>query len=266
MTTELLERRLIPTIIEEDDVYYPDEDGEPMGETGIHVRTILCLYYALRILFGTRPDIYVAADMFFYYEKGNPRAVKAPDVMLVKGVRGNHERNSFKTWVEAAIPAVIFEITSPSTWSEDPNTKKMLYRRLGVREYFMFDPLEELLDNSFQGFRLIKGEYVPLPVNRDGTMTSRELGAKLRREGYLLRVIDPATGEPVPWEGEVVEKIREADRRAAEAAQRADAATQQAAEAAQRAIRSDQRAAAAEAEAARLRALLEQLQSKVDDG
>jgi hypothetical protein len=51
-------------------VVYPDSDGKPMGETGIHVKTILHLYGALLIFFATRErsDAYVAADMFLYYQ------------------------------------------------------------------------------------------------------------------------------------------------------------------------------------------------------
>ena len=113
-----------PIILEEAEPYralkyapdpmYPDSDGKPMGETGFHVRAILHLYGALTLFFQQRGDIYVAADMFWYYQEGNPRANKSPDIMVIKGV-GNHERRSFKSWVENALPCVIFEISSAST-------------------------------------------------------------------------------------------------------------------------------------------------------
>src|SRR5690348_1039368 len=90
------------------DPLYPDSDGEPMGETEIHVIAIFDLYHALRRHFRRLQDVHVAADMFLYYEQGNPRACKAPDVMVSKGVRGKHPRRSFRVWEENAVPAVAF--------------------------------------------------------------------------------------------------------------------------------------------------------------
>jgi Uma2 family endonuclease len=256
MAVQLLQQRSIePSEGIDDDVFYPSSDGEPMGETGIHVRAIAYLYYALRILFGTREDVYVAADMFLYYQRGNPRAVKAPDVMLVKGVQGNHERDSFKIWVEGCVPAVIFEITSPSTWSEDPGVKKQVYERLGVQEYFIFDPLQELSTLSFQGFRLVNGQYTPIVANSDGSLTSQEIECRIWREGSLLRMSHPRTGEPILWEHEIIAQLQAAQERAEQEAQRAE-------QEAQRAEQEAQRAATAEAENARLRALLQQVQQR----
>ena len=70
----------------EDGVYYPSSDGKPMAETGIHVTAILMLYQALEDFFRGRDDVYLAANMFWYWEKGNPKARRAPDVMVVTGV------------------------------------------------------------------------------------------------------------------------------------------------------------------------------------
>ncbi len=83
------ERRGNPTVValtEYSDVVYPESDGKPMGETEFHVTAILYLMEVLRYYFKDNEDIYVIADMFLYYRKGNPRDQKAPDVMVVKGV------------------------------------------------------------------------------------------------------------------------------------------------------------------------------------
>ncbi len=151
---------------ETEEVIYPESDGEPMGETGYHVRASLDLFGALRQFFINESDVYVSADMFFYYEKGNPRACRAPDVMVTKGV-GNHERRIFKLWEERSGPCVIFEITSKSTMIEDMVNKSSLYASLGVREYYLFDPLEEYLDSSLIGFRLEEQQFI-------GTKTSSQ--------------------------------------------------------------------------------------------
>ncbi len=54
------------------DPLYPETDGEPMGEGAFHLAAMVYLYAALSRLFEHRDDVYVAADMFVYYEEGTP--------------------------------------------------------------------------------------------------------------------------------------------------------------------------------------------------
>jgi Uma2 family endonuclease len=227
-------------------VDYPETDGEPLGETGIHVLATLGLFGALKVFFSTHPDVYVAADMFLYYQEGNPKARTAPDVMVIKGVP-NRERRIFKLWEEGVPPCTVFEVISRATWREDTITKTALYARLGVREYFLFDPDADVLEEQLVGYRLEDDMYVPIPLASDGTLPSAELGLRFRVDGCLLRVLDPATGQLIPTLEEAIRRA-EAARLKAEAARAEAEAARAKAEAA--------RAAAAEAEVARLKALL----------
>ena len=197
-----------PTARPPEDVVYPESDGQPMGETGFHVKATLWLLSALIDLLTGRDDVYMTADMFLYYERGNPRACKAPDVMVVFGVDG-HQRRTFKTWEENAVPTVIFEVSSDETYREDLHGKRALYERLGVAEYYLFDPLGDCLDPRLQGFRLVEGRYVPLTLEADGGLTSEKLGARMVPEGYMLRLIDARTGELVLWPEEKSRRFRE---------------------------------------------------------
>jgi hypothetical protein len=62
---------------------------------------------------------------------------------------------------------------------------------LKVREYFLFDPRDEYLQPSLQGFRLQDGRYVAiLPI--DGRLPSETTGLHLERQGQHLRLYDPA--------------------------------------------------------------------------
>ncbi len=207
-----------PTAVPE--VHYPDSDGPPMGETGIHVLATLMLYEALRRHFQGRTDVYVAADMFLYYQEGDPKKVKAPDVMVIFGVAGNHERRSFKTWVEKVAPAVVFEVSSDETIREDLHGKRDLYARLGVREYFLFDPLGDCLDPQLQGFHLVGARYEPMPAAADGSLTSPLLGLRLRADGSQVRLIDLQTEQPMlnfpEWSQALEDQTRRADALAAE--------------------------------------------------
>ena len=118
-------------------------------------------------------DVYVAADMLFYYEEGNPSAFKVPDVYVVKGV-SKKTRRTYKLWEEGIAPCTVFEMTSQSTWLEDMGNKRALYEKLGVPEYFLFDPEDEYLTPRFQGFQLIDNFYQPMPLSADGTLFSQE--------------------------------------------------------------------------------------------
>ena len=109
-------------------IEYPESDGQPIGETDFHFTTIILLVQALRDYFAEQP-VYVAGDLMFYYERGNPHAVKAPDVLVVKGV-SKHKRRVYKLWEEQAVPCTLFEITSKQTGSADLTTKYQLYERL----------------------------------------------------------------------------------------------------------------------------------------
>ncbi len=180
------------------EVHYPESDGQPMGETGIHVYTTMEVFGTIKfILYRDHPSTYVASDMFFYYEEGNPRAVKAPDIMVIRGVSHTEERRTFKLWVENRVPSVVFEITSADTRRDDTVVKRELYARLGVEEYFLFDPLGEYLNPQLRGFRLEDGRYAPLTPAEDGSLESRILGVRLRTERTTIRFVDPRTNTPI---------------------------------------------------------------------
>lgn len=250
MTTLVVDQPRIPAI---KPVEYPSSDGEPMAETEVHILAILQLLSALRLFFR-KQDVYVVGNIFLYYREGNATARKAPDVMVAKNV-GKHERRSFKVWEEKAMPAVIFEITSKETMGVDTVSKPSLYASLGIREYFLFDPLHEYLDPQLVGYRLVDGEYVLIPMNEDGELFSTELEAVLRPEGKFLRIVDPQTSLPVPSLDEAVDLAAQETQRAEQEAQRAE-------QEAQRAEQEAQRADAAEAENLRLRAELEALRQQ----
>ncbi|MEZ4662896.1 MAG: Uma2 family endonuclease [Caldilineaceae bacterium] len=232
---------------------YPSSDGQPMAETEVHILALTHLLNALRFYFRNRDDVYVIGDMFLYYREGNPRARKAPDIMVVKGVDATIRRRSYKLWEEGVPPCIAIELTSGQTKKEDIVTKPALYAALGIKEYILFDPLYEYLDEQLIGYRLdADGEYVLIEPDSDGDLHSEELGLIFSIDDATLRVVDPETGEYIP-------ALEEAIEQAEEAMQRAEKETQRAEQEAQRAEQEAQRALEAEGEADRLRELLKKL-------
>ena len=76
--------RTAPTLV------YPDSDGEPMAETGRHVKGLLDMIGAIDWLLRNVPDAHVCGNMFVYYEEGNPRKVISPG--CVHGARRREKR------------------------------------------------------------------------------------------------------------------------------------------------------------------------------
>ncbi|MEK7276650.1 MAG: Uma2 family endonuclease [Chloroflexota bacterium] len=198
-------------------IEYPESDGKPMAETDIHARELINTRETLKDFFRDAPNVYVSGNMMMYYEEGDPTASVSPDVFVVKGVP-KEERRTYRVWVEKRPPLVVFEFTSRSTRLEDSGNKKALYAMMGVREYFLCDPLREYLEPPLQGFTLERGDYRRLPEDSDGTVISRELGLQLKVEGSQLRLIVIATGERLLTPAEAQEKAR-AEAKARQAAE-----------------------------------------------
>ncbi len=234
-------------------VEYPSSDGKPMAENDAQRDAIMYGIGALARHFKGRRDVYVSGDLLIYYEEGNPRVSIAPDVFVVFGVE-DRRRPNYKLWEEGQAPAFVLEVASPSTWREDLGRKRSVYARLGVREYWQYDPYGEHLPARLQGERLTPAGYVRQPVvpALDGTLalSSETLGLELRAApGREMRFRDPATGDELRSHDEEAEgRLAEVRRREAEAVARREAES--------RAAAAESRAAAAESRAAELEAQL----------
>ena len=246
-------------------IHYPSSDGKPMAENDAQRSAIMYGIGALARHFRDRRDVYVSGDLLIYYEAGNPRVSVAPDVFVVFGV-AKRERMHYKLWEEERAPAFVLEVASPSTWREDLGRKRSVYARLGVLEYWQYDPLGEHLPARLQGERLTPSGYVrqPAATAPDGTLTLRSetLGLELRATpGREMRFRDPATGADLRSHGEEAEgRVTEAAARLA-AETRAASAETRVASAEAHAVAAETRARAAEARVAELEALLRERSS-----
>lgn len=182
---------------------YPTSDGKPMAETDLHRDLINVLIETLKSWYAADPSVYVSGNLLVHYVKGNRRIHVAPDVFVVPGV-GNHRRENYLLWEEGRGLDVVIELTSKTTMLEDIEEKYNLYvEKLGVKEYFLFDPREEYLKPSFQGYRKVGDRFRPIKAV-SGRLPSKVLGLHLERDGTQLRLRDPRTDERVPTPAERV--------------------------------------------------------------
>ncbi len=175
------------------EVYYPEEDGK-VSESAKHFKQAMDLIMALQSWFARRLDVFVGGNLFVYYRQGEPSKCFSPDVLVAQGVRPRpiEERGSYRLWEEGVMPQMLIELTSESTRQVDTIRKPRQYAALGVREYFLFDPLGEFLTPRLQGYRLnAQGQYDRLPGEE---LDSTELGLRLVVRDDWLRLLNPATG------------------------------------------------------------------------
>ena len=200
----------------EREIEYPTSDGQPMAETLEHQQVMIDLIEGLRSRYAAEPDVWVAGNFFFCYEKGNPNAHVAPDVMVAKGIPPRYRPN-YLLWEEKP-PSLVIEVTSRTTRREDLGKKKSLYERIGTEEYILFDPLGDYLKPRLQGYRLERGRFQPIPLEADGSLRSQTTGLTLRPEGKRMRLLETDTGRPILWHEELEEAFAQqrAANRAAE--------------------------------------------------
>ena len=179
-------------------VDYPSSDGKPVAESDFQFTPIAYARAALRDYFRSRSDVYVAANLFIYYEEGNRKAAVAPDVFVVLGAAG-HDRDHYRLWLEPKAPDFVLEVTSRSTWREDQGRKRKLYGELGVAEYWQYDPTGDYLEPRLQGLQLVAGRY--RRMTERGSAPGRErlysavLGLELRLSKRGFHFHDPVAGK-----------------------------------------------------------------------
>ena len=146
----------------DDPVEYPSEDGFPISTNTDHLEWMVRCYRTLEHRFRGRRDLFVGCDMLIYYERGNNKARVAPDVFVSFGVPPR-ERPSYFVWLEGKPPDVVWEFGAPLTIKGDAAQKKETYREMGVREYWLADPVGGVYAPRVQGFALADGVYEPMP-------------------------------------------------------------------------------------------------------
>ena len=203
----------------------PDERRLPSSESEEdHVpwntRQLVALVDSFNCLSGhwrDRPDVFVGVDQFVYWDPDyhprtnteNPPA--APDVYVAFDVANRH-RSSYVVWEEGKPPDFVLEVVSPSSRERDAKEKPGVYAKIGVPEFFLYDPGDEdgetlpRVAPALMGFELRGGKYRPLPEEQlpggVSGVRSKVLGLCLciSRTGPepldgSLRWYDPVAGE-----------------------------------------------------------------------
>ena len=232
-----------PPLSVDDQEYYPLHEEDDVPETPPHRRQVTDLDTALRAHF---PGWFVSGNVCLYWEPGNTRDYRAPDVFVVKEPLSEPVTRVYQLWKQPPV-AFALEVGSRSTLRQDVGPKVEIYRdRVKAREYYHAD-----LDHKVQRlWRQGPGGYEELAPETNGRLRSAELGLELDLdEAGTLRIYTEA-GELLLTHAEererriaTEERLAVAEQQAAQEAQRREAAVEQAAEEAARRQTAEQRAA-----------------------
>ncbi|MEH2123940.1 Uma2 family endonuclease [Nostoc sp.] len=186
----------------ESEIFYPSADGQPVAETYDHLYALLTTLEVLKQYLANRQAT-VLGNQFLYYAQGFPKLRVAPDVMVIFDVAPGG-RDNYKTWEEGQVRTVIFEMTSFGTKGQDEIFKKTLYEQLGVKEYWLFDPKSEWVEQQLRGYRLRGEIYEPIEDGR-----SEPLQLRLVVEGKLIGFYRENKGEKLLIPNELAEALRQ---------------------------------------------------------
>ena len=233
-----------------------------MGETSFHADLVNYLLDVLRCLFHGRVCA-IYENLNFYQTSNSKEYPLAPDIAVIMGVAHRRVR-SWRVGKSGPAPQVVFEIASEETWHKDLDEKPAKYARMGVQEYFAYDPHDVPLPASGNrrlfGWRLDQESQTmrAIPFGPNGSLWSHHLQSWLVPDGVVLRLYDSGGRMRLTFaETEAQQRQLEAQQRQAET-QRAEAAIRRADIEARRAQAEAQRANAATQQA---RALAEKLRS-----
>lgn len=125
-----------------------------------------------------------------------------PDIAVVFGV-GSGPRGCCKLRGEGRPPDFVVEVSGRAAHCDDRPRQRELYAALGVREYFLIDPVYEDPghEGNLQGCLLSRRgsvEVGPGGLARSGGLRSEVLGLRPRTEGRRVRIRDAVTGVCLP--------------------------------------------------------------------
>ena len=204
--------------LEHDEVeyYYASHPTEEdlMGETWIHAELVTYLKLVLRWQFRGQ-SCAIIENMNFYQTRNESEYPLAPDLAVIKGVEEQDVR-SWKIDRTGPAPQVVFEIASDETWEKDIDHKPWMYARMGVKEYFAFDPdaspRKRRQRRKVQGWQYTRstGTMEVMALDAQGRLWSQHLESFLVPDGKWLRLYDTlgqrrlTQAEAVTQENEVI--------------------------------------------------------------
>ena len=174
------------------------------------VAEVRALFHALFTDFYARKDTLVTTAAIICYDPNDLNVHVSPDICLAFGVDADAiaNRRIYLPWEAGKPPDWVLEVASPSTAKVDVGRKVSRYERIGVPEYWLFDPSGgDLYKFPLAGYRLESGLYRPISLTDepDGILKgySEILRLSLCWDAGMPRLYSPSSGKYIQnWKEE----------------------------------------------------------------
>ena len=151
---------------------------------------------------GNPEEIFRSSNTFICYDRANLNVRVGPDFYVAFDVDAAaiQERLLYLPWEAGKPPDFVLEVGSPSTGQEDTGRKRDIYARIGVLEYWRFDPSGgDYYGEPLVGEELVGDQYrrIDLTTDPDGILKgySPLLRLSLCWQDEKLTFYDHQTGE-----------------------------------------------------------------------
>ncbi|HEU0000402.1 MAG TPA: Uma2 family endonuclease [Ktedonobacteraceae bacterium] len=202
--------------IEDEVIYYYDShstEEDLMGETAFHAALVRYLVEVLTWLFQGRLSA-IYENLNIYQTANYKEYPLAPDVAVIQGIAYQLTTRSWRVGKSGPAPQVVFEIASEETWKKDLMEKPAKYARMGVQEYFAYDPHELPLPASRNrrlfGWQLDQDSQTmqEMRPRSNGSLWSSGLDSWLVPDGVTLRLYNRAGQMRLTRAEALAEKLR----------------------------------------------------------
>ena len=177
---------------------------------------------SLAIHFAGEPNVTVASEVPVGPGLPVRDDVRIPDLMVVRGADREliEEQRGYAIDRQGKAPDFVLEVAPPTIGRADYTDKRRTYERLGVMEYWRFDPNGgEYHDAALAGDRMVDGVHQPIDIEvlGEGRLRgySEALGLYLCWEEMKLRFFDPRAESYLLTHQEEYERRIEAETRLA---------------------------------------------------
>ena len=208
MATKPFHTYTIKSPIDYSSLEYNPDDPEPVPDGMFQYPIFSQIFHVLEHYLesiGPKEYIFRNSNTFICYDPNNLNVRVAPDFYLAFDVdaRAIMERKLYLPWEAGKPPDLVLEVGSESTGVQDTGRKREIYARIGVGEYWRFDPSGgDYYGEPLVGEELAEGEYrrLELTTHPDGVLKghSRVLGLWLCWQNEMLTFYDEKTGEYLP--------------------------------------------------------------------
>ena len=207
---------------------YPDLPLEPRDMEQMpaahYLREMLQYVLTPGVQYPHHPTVLIGDQIPIYYGParpgGGPPAHVIPDCLVALDVDAEAiwNRVGYDPIQNGKPPDLVIEVASRSTYRNDANRKREIYRQIAVPEYWRFDPTGgDFHGQPIIGEHLVNGQYEPFPDIRydDGSegATSTVLNLNFRWKEQRFWIHNPATGAEYEHPQETIARLQEENRR-----------------------------------------------------